>query len=67
MKKKAAVKNVGDDLIAFTVEDVAVRLRMRPRKIYQLIREGAIPFVRIGERGLRVPAPALRRLLDTTL
>jgi excisionase family DNA binding protein len=46
------------------VEEVAEMLSLGRSKTYELIASGAIPVVRLG-RCVRVPAPALRRWLET--
>ena len=45
-----------------TVEEVAATLAVARRTVYGLIREGALPPIRIG-RALRVDVEALRRFV----
>jgi excisionase family DNA binding protein len=53
-----------DERLLLRVEEVAELLSLGRSKTYELIASGAIPVVRLG-RCVRVPAPALRRWLET--
>jgi excisionase family DNA binding protein len=44
-----------------TVAEVVVRLRLSRARVYELIRAGALPAVRMGRRGLRIRAGDLAR------
>ncbi len=46
-----------------TVAEVAVLLRVAKMTVYRMIHEGALPATRI-RRSLRIPAAAVRALLD---
>lgn len=46
-----------------TVPETAKRLRLRTQRVYELIRQGELPHVRIGPNQIRVSLPALTRWL----
>ena len=46
-----------------TVEEVADLIRVSRTTVYRLIREGALPAIRVG-RGYRVREESVRRYLD---
>jgi len=52
--------------MALTVTEVAMELRVSRVLVYQLIRSGTLPAVRLGKRRLLVPRAVLRALLDET-
>ncbi len=52
-----------DEAAVLTVREVAAILRIGRNQAYERIAAGQIPAVRIG-RTIRVPAAAIRRLLD---
>jgi excisionase family DNA binding protein len=51
------------DLILFTIDEAAARLRVSRWSVYNLIRSGQLSTVKIGRRRL-VPADALTECLD---
>ena len=46
-----------------TVVETARRLRLNIKTVYSLISSGALPAIRVSERGLRVPAEDLAAYL----
>jgi excisionase family DNA binding protein len=52
-----------DSKRVFTVEEVAVELRISRASCYEMVRSGKIPSIRLGRRIL-VPADALEKLLS---
>lgn len=48
-----------------TVKVVAQHLGLRTGRVYELIRYGSLPSVRIGERQLRVSEAALRKFIES--
>lgn len=46
-----------------TAEDVAPMLGVHLNRIYDMVRLGQIPYLRIGKKLLRFPEPAIRRML----
>ena len=52
-----AAGGAGERLL--TVNAAAQRLSLRPARVYELIRRGELPSVRLGERQVRIPARQL--------
>jgi len=52
-----------DDALAFSVDEARMLLGLSRGLIYEAIRRGEIPSLRIGKRIL-IPRAALQRLLD---
>lgn len=50
----------------YTVEEVADILKVKPRTIYNLVKDGALPAVKIGERQMRITGEALDAYLRGT-
>jgi excisionase family DNA binding protein len=48
----------------YRAEEVAELLGTTPRRVYEMVRQERIPYVRLGERSLRFPRQAIRRWLD---
>jgi excisionase family DNA binding protein len=46
------------------IEEVAAALSVCPSTVYNLIRAGQLPAVRIGKREKRVPAAAVRQWVE---
>ena len=42
-------------------EHVAQRLGVKKQRVYALVRQGSIPFVRLGEKQIRFSSPVLER------
>lgn len=47
----------------YTVEEVADILKVKPRTVYNLVKDGTIRAVRIGERQMRITDDALNSYL----
>ncbi len=47
-----------------TVAEFARVLKVRPKQIYRLLRNGTLPAIRPSPRGTRIPRSALRALLE---
>ena len=47
-----------------TATDVADQLGLSRHRVFELCREGSIPFVRVGSRSLRFSAPALSHWIE---
>jgi len=52
-----------ENLDHLTISEVAVLLHMSKGRVYELIRQGELPAVRLGKKDLRVPLAALRERL----
>ncbi len=52
-----------EDLQHLSVPQVATLLKLPKARVYELIRQGEIPAIRIGEKNVRVPLTALREWL----
>lgn len=46
-----------------TAKEVASQLRVSPKRVYELVREGHLPGIRLGERQVRVSETALREFV----
>ena len=44
--------------------EAAKTLGIKPPRLYQLVRENVVPYVRLGERQLRFNADALKAFID---
>ncbi|GAB2636140.1 hypothetical protein GCM10027169_00360 [Gordonia jinhuaensis] len=66
MSTTASPVGLADDLQAFTVPEVAARLRISERQVWRLIAAGRLTTLFKRERGVpvRVPSPSLRALLE---
>lgn len=47
----------------YTVDEVAAILKVRPRTVYELVKDGKIRAVKIGERQMRISEEALTAYL----
>ena len=52
------------DRIVLTVEEAAKLLRISRGLAYEMVRQGALPSIRLGLRRILVPRQALERMLD---
>ena len=61
--EQGSVEEVSDrgESTLLRAEQVAQRLGVKKQRIYALVRQGAIPFVRLGEKQIRFSAPVLER------
>jgi excisionase family DNA binding protein len=55
-----------DERVWLTVPEAADELRIPRTRCYELIQQGSLPAVRIGERSIRVFRPELERFLLET-
>jgi len=46
-----------------TVSEVSTLLRCSPQKVYLMAREGELPAIRIGKRGMRFNKDKIHRML----
>lgn len=53
-----------DDLELLTVDEVAIRLRLKPWKVYQMCDDGVLPSVYLGRKSRRVKPADLRAYID---
>ena len=56
-----------DSIELLTVREAADVLRLSVPETYARIRSGAIPAIRLSERGLRVPRRAIDELIEKAL
>jgi excisionase family DNA binding protein len=49
-------------LVLVTVQEAARMLSLSRSTVYELIASGALPSVRVGDRMIRVPVAAIRRM-----
>jgi excisionase family DNA binding protein len=56
-------KKVEPEKLAVRVRTAAQMLDCSPATVYQLVREGKLPGIQLGDRGLRVPVSSVRALL----
>ena len=53
-----------DPLHCFTIDEVAVRMRVHPDTVRKEIRSGRLPHIIVGDRGIRIPYVALAERLS---
>lgn len=49
-----------------TAEEVAARLRVKPKLVYSLARNGELPSVRVGQRRIRFRSESIERWIEAT-
>ena len=54
-----------EDRLLLRPMEAALMLAVGRTRIYEMIAEGSIPSVRIGQRSIRVPIAALREWLES--
>ena len=59
-----ATSQPGDEQSLLTIPDVAERLRMKPASVYELVRRGDLPSIRIGPRQVRISVAQLRLWIE---
>ena len=63
MKRGIAMDNEVNGKLAYSIEEAAAALGISRCLAYELVRQGKIPSIRLGERRLIVPVAALNRML----
>lgn len=64
MKKSKGYQSYDELPLALTIPEVSDALRIGRNTVYEMVRCGTIPSIKIG-RQLRVPKSALRTYLET--
>ena len=54
-------KPKSEDFVLLRVDEAAERLSISRARMYRMLAAGAIPYVRLGQRGRRVSIEALRK------